>query len=115
MKKVARKVVSTKYINPLSSDFEGGNQLEVYEIIKNGVTGLLNKGHFLRGGFDENISLFFLKSLFKSPIIFLGPNQEPWSCSYRGISPPVLLHWHLLISFQKILSTQFLTMPMHCY
>jgi hypothetical protein len=57
----------------LSSDFEGGNQLEMYKMIKDGVTGLLSEGRFLRGGFDENVGLFFsLQSLFKSPMISLG-------------------------------------------
>jgi hypothetical protein len=59
MKKVAREVVSTKYVNSLSSDFEGGNQLEMYKMVKDGVTGLLSEGRFLRGGFDENVGLFF--------------------------------------------------------
>ena len=59
MKKVACEVVFTKYINSLSSDFEGGNQSEVYEMIRDGVTGLLSKGHFPGGGFDENVGLFF--------------------------------------------------------
>ena len=73
MKKFAREVVSTKYLDSLSSDFEGGNQLEMYEMVKDGVTGLLSEGCFLRGGFDENVGLFFsLKSLFKSPMISLG-------------------------------------------
>ena len=59
MKKFAHEVVSTKYINSLSPDFGGGNQLEVYEMIENSVTGLPSKGHFLGGGFDENVGLFF--------------------------------------------------------
>ena len=47
MKKAAHEVVRTRYLSSLSADFEGGNQLEEYEMIKDGVTDLLNEGHFL--------------------------------------------------------------------
>jgi hypothetical protein len=51
------------------TDFEGGNQVAMYEMVKDGVTGLLSEGHSLQGEFDENVGL---KSLFKSPMISLG-------------------------------------------
>jgi hypothetical protein len=64
MKRVAREVVKAKYPDIFHPDFEGGNQLEEYEMVKDNVTGILNEGVFLRGGVDENVCFLFL-SLFK--------------------------------------------------
>lgn len=58
MKKVAREVVRSKYREALSPPFEGGNQLEEYEMVKDNVAEILNNGCFLRGGVDENVSFF---------------------------------------------------------
>lgn len=64
MKKVAREVVKIKYSEQFSPEFEGGNQLELYEMVKDGIVGILDGGHFLRGGVDENVNIFFFKSSF---------------------------------------------------
>jgi hypothetical protein len=56
MKKVAREVVRSNYRDALSPPFEGGNQMEEYEMVKDNVAEILNNGCFLRGGLDENVS-----------------------------------------------------------
>jgi hypothetical protein len=58
MKKIAREVVKNKYPDTFCPDFEIGNQLEEYEMVKDNVTSILNNGIFLRGGTDENVGFF---------------------------------------------------------
>jgi hypothetical protein len=61
MKRAAREVVRCKYQDALSPpEFEGGNQLHEYDMIKDEVAGILKDGIFLRGGLDENVRSLFL-------------------------------------------------------
>jgi hypothetical protein len=61
MKRAAREVVRCKYQDSLCPpEFEGGNQLHEYEMIKDGVAAVLKDGLFLRGGVDGNVGRFLL-------------------------------------------------------
>jgi hypothetical protein len=65
LKKIVQQVISSKYATLLSPpEFEGGNQLELYQMVQEGVSQSLDGGHFLQGGPDENVSFFsFLASV----------------------------------------------------
>lgn len=66
LKKVVRRVISLKYATLLSPpEFEVGNQLELYQLVQEGVNQSLDGGRFLRGGPDENVRFFsFLLAFF---------------------------------------------------
>lgn len=116
MKKVAREVVKIKYSEQFSPEFEGGNQLELYEMVKDGIVGILDGGHFLRGGVDENVNIFqvFIHILtislrVKPKILVMQPSKHwPFNFFIQVMSVS-------LIFFQKTLSAQFLIMPLLCY
>jgi hypothetical protein len=65
LKKVIRQVISSKYAPLLSPpEFEGGNQLELYQMVQEGVSQSLDGCRFLQGGPNENVSFFsFLTSV----------------------------------------------------
>jgi hypothetical protein len=118
MKKIARQVVRIKYSEQFSPDkFEGGNQLEMYELVKDGVAGLLNGGCFLRGGVDENVYLFFQVFIHGLTIFLrvkpkISVTQPSKHWPFNFIIPVMSVS---LIFSQKTLSAQFLIMPLLCY
>lgn len=52
---MCRDLAGLYYTEKLTPDFEGGNQLEYYEIIDRNIRSLLSHAFFLRGGFDTNV------------------------------------------------------------
>jgi hypothetical protein len=60
LKSIARNIVASEYRAYLDPKFTGGNQAELYNIVKENVAKLLSKGFFLQGGKDEDVGSLFL-------------------------------------------------------
>ncbi|RDB30299.1 hypothetical protein Hypma_007133 [Hypsizygus marmoreus] len=54
LKTMARPIVREKYKDMFDVDFEGGNQMEYFQLISHNVEKLLKDGYFLQGGVDNN-------------------------------------------------------------